>query len=68
LGLQLFKHNDKNKLLLTVGESWGSALDTLIQNAVVQKLLNRYENFVFFERGIKKFNGVTMQAELKELC
>ncbi|SCC13443.1 MULTISPECIES: sulfatase-like hydrolase/transferase [Snodgrassella] len=68
LSLQLFKHNDNNKLLLIINESWGSAINTKLQDVVIQNILNKHEHFEILERGIKKFNGVTVQAELKELC
>lgn len=68
LSMQLFKNNHNNRLLLIIDESWGSALNMQLQNAVIQKLLDKRNNLEFFEHGIKKFNGVTVQAELKELC
>lgn len=68
LSLQLLPQTDSNRILLIVDESWGSALNPKLQDAIVQKILDKRDNFEYFERGIKKFSGVTVQAELKELC
>ena len=68
LSLQLLSKTNSNRILLVIDESWGSVSNPKLQDAIVQKILDKRDDFEYLERGIKKFSGVTVQAELKELC
>ena len=56
------------KLLLIVAESWGQPNNSAIQDGVLQKLKAQHAHFDFFEQGSHPFLGLTVQAELRELC
>lgn len=68
LSLQLLPHSHSDKILLVVDESWGFTQDPQLQEAVLEQILAERGRFEFFEHGMKQFNGLTLQAELKELC
>ena len=55
------------KILLVVSESWGVS-DDKIQNAVLEPILKTQNHLNDLDRGIVDFRGVTVEAEIRELC
>jgi len=57
---------NQDRLLLLVVESWGSPLNQEIERALLAPL--RQIPVTSFETGRTKFNGFTIDGELRELC
>ncbi len=55
------------KVLLVVSESWGDPKAS-VQEALLAPLFKRAQKFVSFEWGSLGFQGITVQAEIRELC
>lgn len=56
------------KLLLAVVESWGSPNNAAIQTEVLKRMNEKRALFEYMEQGSTLFLGLTVQAELRELC
>lgn len=56
-----------NKTILIIAESYGSPSHPDIQDEITKKLVDN-NNFSFFETGKVSFKGLTVQAEMRELC
>lgn len=62
-------HDDlSKKILLVVAESWGRVNDERVQEALLEPLTKYSARFKWFEEGEMIFSGVTVGAELRELC
>ncbi|MCW8125641.1 sulfatase-like hydrolase/transferase [Microbulbifer halophilus] len=55
------------KVLLIVSESWG-VTDKKLQEAILAPILDLRESFTDWKRGSIDFRGITVQAEMRELC
>ncbi|MGK0525317.1 MAG: hypothetical protein ACI92N_002969 [Pseudomonadales bacterium] len=55
------------RILLVVSESWGVS-DENIQSAVLEPLFEAQNHLSDFEDGVVDFRGVTVEAEIRELC
>ncbi|GGY76171.1 hypothetical protein GCM10007071_24470 [Marinobacter zhanjiangensis] len=55
------------KILLIVNESWGVSNQT-IQSAVMSPLLDATTVLSDWQQGSLSFNGITIEAEIRELC
>jgi len=55
------------KILLVVSESWGMT-DQKIQEAVLSPIRQKQELFSQWEEGVIDFRGITIEAEIRELC
>lgn len=55
------------KVLLIVSESWG-VTDGKLQEAILAPILDLRKNFTDWKQGSIDFRGITVQAEMRELC
>jgi len=56
-----------NKILLVVNESWG-VIEENAQSTVLEPLLKLNNRISNLERGTVEFRGITVEAEIRELC
>ncbi len=56
-----------NKMLLVLNESWGVTKEG-VQRAILKPILAMENDLDNIERGMVSFQGITVEAEIRELC